>query len=844
MILSLGICLLAVGWLFVEPSRFPDHSVYYYCIVFAFAALLVGKQRATAIIPRGWFSLPAAIALILFYYFWGNLTGIGALILALGIILGSVLNFNRLFKRISDALVSLGAVLVLQLAGSYLYYFVLGPRAHSIQPAADILQAMFSLFGIESGVTTAGLQLITPDLLYQVVPSLNNMGLYFFWQVFIGIIALIVLGRMRIGAWWRAAIAIFGYMLLRYAGLLSYDISRGIQGTFWWPSITAWTSVWVFLLLGGRAFSPRPKPDGANWPPGLPKLTWRRGGLIVAGTVVAVFCWTMMQAYVDAGVKKDGRLLIDEYHSEWEWTDKVFDTVWYGQESTYNFYTGAEFLDKYYEMDRGYQKFTPEYLAQYAVVCLKVPTMPYEPDEIKAIHDYVENGGGLILIGDHTNVFGSATFLNQISKEFGVRYVPDIGYEIVTGDLNLYQMPRTLKHTVVQNMPFFLWGGQCTLRGDWGVRGVMVDLNLKTLPADYSERNFFPERINHTGYRYGPFFTVASATYGKGRIICFTDSTLISNFFILIPGRPELMLGLVEFANRMERFPGWRVLMFLLGGLGLLCAGLAGRRYGAQSFVWMLVIGLITFQLSAKYIEGLNRENYPLPEPIRPYKQLVIDGEYSRFFIPEKRLANNQDKDFHTFYVWTQRVDVYPRKYDSFDKCLDEAEKMGALMIIDPAQIPNPEQIERLKAYVKGGGTLVVMDDPENGITPTNTLLNVFSLELDFNNRIKLTSGPAVRSPAAPIWRDAAPVKGGVPLLRAPDGTPVVAQVEYGQGRVIAFGNSRCFERKTLGYTAMIPNAQQNAMSRFVYQLMDWIFNPAAVGVDQSQPDDLQNSGK
>ena len=63
MILSLGICLLAVGWLYVEPSRFPDHSVYYYCIVFAFVALLVGKQRATAIIPRGWFSLPAAAAL-------------------------------------------------------------------------------------------------------------------------------------------------------------------------------------------------------------------------------------------------------------------------------------------------------------------------------------------------------------------------------------------------------------------------------------------------------------------------------------------------------------------------------------------------------------------------------------------------------------------------------------------------------------------------------------------------------------------------------------------------------------------------------------------------------------
>jgi len=826
MILSLGICLLAAGWLFLSPSRFPDHSTFYWLVSGACVAFLFGKQRATPIIPRGWRSWPAAVLLIFFYFIWASPTGLGALILAAGIVLGSLLGRDRLVCRVADSLVSAGTVLLFQLAGSYIYYFVVGPRAHAAEPFSSIIHAIFNVMGVNSGVTTAGIHLVTPDLLYQVVPSLNNMGLYFFLQVFIGVVALIALGRMRVGAWWRAGLTLFIYMLLRYAALMVYDIALGSQGTYWWPSITAWSSIWVFLFLQGSAFAPRPRP--VNRPASLERSrgSWSKAALLAGCTVVGIAAWTMVQAYVDPGKEKQGRLLIDEYHSDWEWTEMEFDTLWYGQQSTYNFYCGAEFWGKFFEVERGFTEFTLEYLSQYDVVCLKVPTQSYSPEEIEAVRQYVENGGGLVLIADHTNVFGHATFLNQVADQFGIHVFSDSGYEVLTGNLSVYMMPKTLPHPVVQNLPLFFWGGQCTLRGDLGVRGVMTDLNIKTLPADYSERNFFPERIAHTGYRYGPFFTVASATYGKGRIICFTDSTLISNFFIFIPGKPELMLGMADWANREERFPGWRKFLFLVGGFALFIAFFAARSFGAQGVTWMVAGGLVTFLVSASVIEKTNRKNYPLPEPRKSYKQLVFEGEYSRFFIPELRLANNQDKDFHTFFVWTQRVDVYPRKYYTFDKALAEARKMGALIMIDPARLPNDDQLARLKSYISEGGTFVIMDDPENGFMPTNTLLGEFSLKLDYNNPVAGIAGGKGSDPARPIWDGAAPVSGGEVLLAAPDGTPVVAYARYGDGRVIVYGNSRSLERKTLGYTSMIPNAKQAAMSRFVYQLMDWIFNP------------------
>jgi hypothetical protein len=41
----------------------------------------------------------------------------------------------------------------------------------------------------------------------------------------------------------------------------------------------------------------------------------------------------------------------------------------------------------------------------------------------------------------------------------------------------------------------------------------------------------------------------------------------------------------------------------------------------------------------------------------------------------------------------------------------------------------------------------------------------------------------------------------------------------------------------------MIPNAQQSAMSRFVYQLMDWIFAPTETATEEDAGTaDLQSS--
>ena len=118
------------------------------------------------------------------------------------------------------------------------------------------------------------------------------------------------------------------------------------------------------------------------------------------------------------GHEKAGRILIDEGHSEWEDTMRTFDTSWYGQASTYNYYCLRKFLENHYEVAVNMVEITPDILKNQDVVILKCATRAYAERELEALVSFVSKGGGLFVIGDHTDVFGTSTVLNPLAEIF------------------------------------------------------------------------------------------------------------------------------------------------------------------------------------------------------------------------------------------------------------------------------------------------------------------------------------------------------------------------------------------------------------------------------------------
>jgi hypothetical protein len=117
-----------------------------------------------------------------------------------------------------------------------------------------------------------------------------------------------------------------------------------------------------------------------------------------------------------------------------------------------------------------------------------------------------------------------------------------------------------------------------------------------------------------------------------------------------------------------------------------------------------------------------------------------------------------------------------------------------------------------------------VLDDPTNTRSTSNQVLAQFGLSLD----LRVQQAPVgIADPLQLlIWNSGGRVVGGESLIQGTDSTSICSIVRQGKGQVIAFANSHLFERKTMGYTAMIPNPTQNAISQLEYKLMSYLNYP------------------
>lgn len=59
------------------------------------------------------------------------------------------------------------------------------------------------------------------------------------------------------------------------------------------------------------------------------------------------------------------------------------------------------------------------------VLVFKTPTEPFTDEEVSTIERFVDQGGGLFLIGDHTNLFGMSTYLNKVAAPFRLAFRSD-----------------------------------------------------------------------------------------------------------------------------------------------------------------------------------------------------------------------------------------------------------------------------------------------------------------------------------------------------------------------------------------------------------------------------------
>jgi hypothetical protein len=602
-----------------------------------------------------------------------------------------------------------------------------------------------------------------------------------------------------------------------------YDSKLELMGPFWNP----WVHMVLLaplLLLAWRFVAPAtvasqaPKGAIATEPGGAG--LWRRklAACALAATAVAMF--TVAICWDNYGQRKGGRVFVDEFHSTWEPTDRPMDTTWYGQPAGYNFACIYDYLSRFYEMSRLKAPINDGILSGCDVLMLKVPTSAYMPEERAAIRRFVEGGGGIMLIGEHTDVFGTGRNLNEIGRMFGFEFDYDCLFGI-DSFFNETWAPPLVPHPIAAGMPPLEFAVSCSIKPSGSGHAVIRSTGLKSMSADYHVRNFYPQAEDRPEMRYGSFVQAWATKCGKGRVAAFTDSTQFSNFCTFEPGKPELMLGMVEWLNRVGG-DSFRLPM-LLGSLVLLVLALLVARPAAV--IWPVLVAAGTLGWAGATI-GMQRTQSWLVQPptaFRPMTVVTMDRTVSTVWLPKSGFISGRNDGFGVFERWILRLGYFTRRSGGQDVLNGDL-----AVFIDANQPVTKDFRDAVARHVEAGGKVLVLDGPENSESTANSLLWPYGLSI--RHDMPTLRGPLIVPPQwpRPTSLSACQVSGGTPFIHIGE-KPVATTARYGKGSVTVVAFSSLFNDANMGVTGdVIPDVAMRARYELEFALLRAIVQGSA----------------
>jgi len=727
-------------------------------------------------------------------------------------------------KRLAGGMIAAGAILLVQSVGLFAYEAFTARFSDVPAPLASLLAWVAGLAGLDVAPFGTELPLFTMRQVHRLGATWGLLLDPATWCFLVGGVAWLAVrgpngaglaGALRSAA--RFALPVLLWLPIRAVLLMAIYLHRALRTGYDDPLTVLPDQFWdrwvllglliVPVLLAWRfvraAAGPEQPPADSQVPSRAFWKPWAPAGL----ALLAAIAFVAADAWDPAGPPKPGRILVDDYHSGMPWprkefdtvrTDKPFDTEWWGHASAYNHYCLYEYCDRFFTMSRQFGPIDANALANVDVLVLKVPSGPYSPGETDAVRAFVERGGGLLLLGEHTSVYGSGVYLNQLAERLGLgcRFRYDCAFGIDSVFVQRYE-PPLLPHPILQYMPPMHYATSCTVEPGGGGRVVGRATGLKNLLADYHASNFYPQAKDRPDMRYGAFTQLWATRLGQGRVVAFTDSTIFSNFCVFEPGKTEIMVGMLAWLNHTDGMGeprAWLIPLALV--LAAAAVGL-GALWKTDALV-VLAAAALGWSVGVPLVRAANRAAVPPPARKRHMIQVGIDRTVCDANLPRNGFIAGRTTHFGQFERTILRLG-----YFTFRASDEELNKASMIVLLHPNQPVGEDFKAQLVEYVREGGKLLVLDSPENAKSTANRLLYPFgeSEAMEFNPPYRPIQG-RLSVPAdwpAPTVKAALAVKGGTPFAEAA-GRVVGAWKKFGKGKVWAVGFGSRFTDNQMGY--------------------------------------------
>ena len=850
----IGIALLGISWL-LGLDYYETASPWAQAVVLIVGVwMLVAGQRANPFraTPQAYPQWTLVILLLLLPVAWWTPWPyrLSSLVIIGGVLLERVPFARRLLRPVAAGWIAGGLILLLQSVVLTLYAAITA-RSHDLPDGmVKLLAGLCWPAGIDAAADGPMLVVQTMRQSHRLAVSWDMVFDPATLMFLAGGLAWITIAtgrlnplRLRWTEWgWMTArfmLIVAGWLPIRAVVLLGLYLHRAAVSEWNQPLhvMNQFLSPWVLLvllappiLLAWRllAIPPEGATVGSSGSSGSFSVKYSiAAACCLGGMMLVAFGWQ----WEPIGTRKAGRVMIVERHSPWSPSSPPYNTEFLGggddeHGSSYNYAAAYRYLSQYYEMSRLNEEdaIDEKTLSACDVLVIKIPRARYAPEEVRAVVNFVEAGGGLLLIGDHTNLERSAAHMNDITRAFGFTFRDDVLYSTQPApDQEHYQSPMA-PHPAIGHVPEFDFAISCSIDpGSSQGRPVVTAAGLWSMPGDFHMSNYMPYAQHVPETRFGSFVQAWSTRAGQGRVIAWGDSTIFSNFCLYQPGKAQVLLNLVEWLNHQGGTGVWWLWVSL--GLAAIVIGLWSGRDGS---VWLVLAAAVAcgWVVGSMAATALLARAMPLPSPEsgRRLPQVVIDRTTSQ--VPLAQGAFNEDRTTGRGFGLLEQS-IARLGYQTVRAEGDNVFQGDAVVMICPNRGTTEAFRKRLIDYVAGGGRLLVIDAGLSDVPSTsNQILRPFGLSLDYrapwNGELVKPAMKAGDSTPLPVeevqfppgisvesaWR----VSGGtvVAAVRAKpekadaqsadvQADPICATALYGKGLVMIASFGSMFNDKNLG---------------------------------------------
>lgn len=354
---------------------------------------------------------------------------------------------------------------------------------------------------------------------------------------------------------------------------------------------------------------------------------------------------------------------------------------------------------------------------------LLFPDEPWQEGQRERIGDFVRRGGSLLVMGEHTtrDEEGKNRF-NEVLSSTAMHVRFDSATFAVGGWLQSYE---TLAHPTTAGIgddrnQFGVVIG-ASVQAGWPARPLLIGRWGWTDDGDEANsRAMMGNGLYDAGEKLGDVALAAEQPVGKGRIVTFGDTSGLTNAINVGSYRFNMRLFAYLAGDAAQAHPAWRQIVALVGGA--LLAALLCRRPG----IWktsLVALGLAGSLVVCTTANEKSIVALPDGRPNTPNNLAYIDASHAEAYSSESWRPDGVGGLALTLmrngYLTLALPEFTPQRLS----------RAGLLVSIAPSRTFSQRQIDAVKAFVRDGGTFIIMAGYER-MAASAPLLDAFGFRV------------------------------------------------------------------------------------------------------------------